>query len=114
VRSTLKSPSSVFGQRLREARLAAGIPQDRLGVLAGLDETTASARISRYESGVHAPPFSFAEKLAELLKVPVPYFYTTDDRLAAWILAYVRAPATRRNAALRLLMDAKPAQRKAR
>ncbi|MBI5785504.1 MAG: helix-turn-helix transcriptional regulator [Rhodocyclales bacterium] len=96
---------------MREARLAAGIPQDRLGVLAGLDETTASARISRYESGVHAPPFSFAERLAELLDVPAPYFYTTDDRLAAWILAFARAPTTRRNAALRVLSEGIPASK---
>jgi transcriptional regulator with XRE-family HTH domain len=111
---TLKPTSSVFGQRLREARLAYGIAQDRLGVLAGLDEATASARISRYEGGVHAPPFSFAERLAELLNVPAPFFYTTDDKLAAWILAFARAPATRRNAALRLLSEGKPAGRSAK
>lgn len=101
--STLKLPSSVFGKRLREARLAAGIPQDRLGVLAGLDETTASARISRYESGKHAPPFSFAERLANLLHVPTPYFYTADDRLAALIVAFGKMSATRQTAMLRNL-----------
>ncbi|MDR3221629.1 MAG: helix-turn-helix domain-containing protein [Candidatus Accumulibacter sp.] len=103
-----KTPSSVFGKRLREARLASGLPQDRLGVLSGLDETTASARISRYESGQHAPPYSFAERLAALLNVPVPYFYAVDDDLANWILAFARASANHRSRALRILSTAKP------
>ncbi len=85
--SSYKS-SSVFGKRLREARLALDIPQDRLGVLAGLDEGTASARISRYESGVHEPPVSFAERLAKILHVPAAYFYASDDTMAALILDF--------------------------
>ena len=43
----------VLGHRLRQARKWMGIPQDKLGVAIGLDESTASARISRYETGVH-------------------------------------------------------------
>jgi transcriptional regulator with XRE-family HTH domain len=89
---------------LREARLARGISQDRLGVLAGLDEATASARISRYESGKHAPPFSFVERLAELLGVPTPYFYAATDPLAAWILVFDQTSAAQREAALDLLL----------
>jgi transcriptional regulator with XRE-family HTH domain len=80
------SPRSVFGARLRLARLAAGLPQDKLGVKAGLDEGTASARISRYESGIHEPNISFAHRLADELGVPVPYFYAADDELAKLIL----------------------------
>ncbi|MGJ7558386.1 helix-turn-helix domain-containing protein [Variovorax sp. RB3P1] len=82
------SPHSVFGTRLRLARLAAGLPQDRLGVQAGLDEGTASARISRYESGVHEPSISFAHRLAEELGVPAAYFYASDDELAKLILLF--------------------------
>ncbi|WP_325003167.1 MULTISPECIES: helix-turn-helix domain-containing protein [unclassified Variovorax] len=81
------SPSrSVFGARLRLARLAAGLPQDKLGVKAGLDEGTASARISRYESGIHEPNVAFANRLAEELRVPLAYFYSADDDLAKLIL----------------------------
>jgi transcriptional regulator with XRE-family HTH domain len=68
------------------ARLAAGLPQDRLGVKAGLDEGTASARISRYESGIHEPNMAFAQRLASELNVPVAYFYAPDDDLAKLIL----------------------------
>ena len=49
-----KPSKTLFGQRLREARLRAGIAQDRLGVLIGLDEGSSSARMSRYEIGVLA------------------------------------------------------------
>jgi transcriptional regulator with XRE-family HTH domain len=80
-------PASLFGQRLRAARLRTGIPQDRLGVLVGLDEGTASARISRYETGIHAPPYDIATKLAKVLDVPTAYFYC-DDELAPVILAW--------------------------
>ena len=79
---------STVGKRLRQARERAGLPQDRLGVLAGLEESSSSARISRYESGLHEPPLSFAESLAKVLGVPAAYFYCSDDRLAEIILHY--------------------------
>jgi transcriptional regulator with XRE-family HTH domain len=80
--------SPTFGRRLRQARLRANLPQDRLGVLAGLDEASSSARISRYEGAVHEPPVKFAKELAKVLGVPVAFLYCDDDRLAEIILAY--------------------------
>lgn len=80
--------NSTVGRRLRQARERAGLPQDRLGVLAGLEESSSSARISRYESGIHEPPLSFTESLARVLGVPAAYFYCKDDRLAEIILNY--------------------------
>ncbi|WP_431476521.1 helix-turn-helix domain-containing protein [Massilia eburnea] len=77
-----KELASVFGKRLRQARKRAGLPQDKLGVQIGLDEHTASARISRYEAGIHEPPYAITVKLAEALMVPASYFYAEDDRLA--------------------------------
>ena len=82
-----KHSQNVFGQRLRAARVAAGIPQDRLGVLIGIDEGCSSARISRYESGVHQPPFEIAEKLAAALSVPTAYFYCRTDGLSELLLS---------------------------
>lgn len=82
-----KQPTSLFGRRLREARLRAGIPQDQLGVAIGLDESVASARISRYETGLHAPPFEIACRLAQILKTPTAYFYC-EDELAPLILGW--------------------------
>ena len=74
------------------------MPQDRLGVLAGLEESSSSARISRYESGVHEPPLSFAESLAKVLGVPAAYFFCSDDRLAEIILAYADMSEAQRQA----------------
>lgn len=81
-----KHPQSLFGIRLRSARERANLPQDRLGVLIGLDEGCSSARISRYETGIHQPPFEVAEKLAEVLNVPAAYFYCADEHLAEVLL----------------------------
>lgn len=83
-----KEPVTVFGRRLRQARQRVGIPQDALGVEIGLDETTASARISRYESGVHEPAFEIAQKLAKVLMVPTVYLYCDNDELAEFLLTW--------------------------
>jgi transcriptional regulator with XRE-family HTH domain len=85
---TFRIPVSVFSRRLKEARLRAGLSQEKLGVLAGIDEFSASARINQYERGKHAPDFQMAEHLARVLDIPAPYFYASDDELAEWILAF--------------------------
>lgn len=74
----------------------ARLPQDRLGVLIGLDEQCSSARISRYESGIHEPPFKTAELIAAALNVPVAYFYCPDEMLAHLLLLAFRLPAPER------------------
>lgn len=77
-----KQPQSIFGLRLRAARERSGLAQDRLGVLIGLDESCSSARISRYETGAHEPPFEIAKNLAAALNIPVAYFYCPQNELA--------------------------------
>lgn len=99
----LSTPGTLFGRRLREARLAKGIPQDELGVLIGIDEGSSSARISRYETGVHEPPFSIANKLAQVLGMSVAYFYCPDDSLAKFIVHYDSLALANRNRLLREL-----------
>ncbi|EAA4708188.1 helix-turn-helix transcriptional regulator [Salmonella enterica] len=74
--------------RLKEARLRAKLSQERLGILAGIDEATASARMNQYERGTHSPDFSLACKFAEVLKIPACYLYTVEDDLAEIILNY--------------------------
>ena len=81
-----KHPQSLFGLRLRTARERAGLAQDRLGVMIGIDESCSSARISRYETGVHEPPFGIAQNLATALDVPVAYFYCPEDATAELLL----------------------------
>jgi transcriptional regulator with XRE-family HTH domain len=70
-----------------------GVAQDKLGVQIGLDETVASARISRYESGVHEPPIKTAKDIAHALRVPLGYLFCDDDRLAEIILTASELPA---------------------
>ena len=97
---------SVFGRRLHALRLAAGVSQDRLGVLLGLDEGTASARMSRYENGVHEPPTGFVSKLAYHFGVPVAYFYCEDDELAEIVAAFSHLDRTRKTTLLSLIRGA--------
>jgi len=82
-----KHPQNLFGQRLRAAREAAGIPQDQLGVMIGIDEGCSSARISRYETGTHQPQFEIAEKLAAALHIPTAYFYCRSDAMSELLIA---------------------------
>ncbi|ELT1236943.1 helix-turn-helix transcriptional regulator [Salmonella enterica] len=73
-------------KRLKEARLRAGLSQEKLGVLAGIDEASASARMNQYERGKHTPDFDMVCKLAKILNVPESYFYTIDDNMAEIML----------------------------
>lgn len=75
---------SVLARRLKEARLSAGLSQERLGVLAGLDEMSSSARMNQYERGKHQPDYSMVERWGQVLSVPESYFFTKDDD-AAWL-----------------------------
>lgn len=87
---------SVFGKRLKEARTRAGLSQERLGVMADIDEMSSSARMNQYERGKHEPDFSTVERIAKALNVPESYFYSKDDE-AAWLLVefYRMTPANR-------------------
>lgn len=72
----------IFCKRLKEARLAANLSQKKLGIASGIDEFVASTRINRYEKGVHEVDIDTAQRLADVLNVPLAYFYTKDDQLA--------------------------------
>lgn len=69
-------------KRLKEARLAANISQKKLGIAAGMDEFSASARMNHYEIGRHTPDYSTLKRISEVLNVSPAYFYAEDDRLA--------------------------------
>lgn len=93
---------SVFAKRLKEARTRAGLSQEKLGVLAGIDEMSSSSRMNQYEKAKHEPDFSMVERIAKVLNVPESYFYAKDDE-AAWLLVvFHRLPAEAR---LRVLED---------
>ena len=65
-------------RRLKHARVAANISQRNLGIAAGIDGASASARMNQYERGKHVPDYETLVALADVLKVPVPYFYAND------------------------------------
>ena len=79
---------NVFAKRLKEARLSAGLTQEQLGVQAGIEEASASARMNQYEKGKHQPDYATVERIAKVLNVPEAYFYAKDDGLAEIILRY--------------------------
>ncbi|MDF7670103.1 helix-turn-helix transcriptional regulator [Orbaceae bacterium ESL0721] len=78
----------MIGLRLKTARFHAGLTQSELGIRAGIDEESASSRISHYENEIHSPDFSLVKRLAKVLDVPTAYFYTEDDELADFIIQY--------------------------
>jgi len=80
----------VYSQRLREAREASGLSQRSLGIEAGIDEFVASTRVNRYETGVHQPDYQTLKRLADVLDLPVAYFYAEDDELASLIARFHR------------------------
>lgn len=77
--------SNIFSIRLKMARKAKSLSQERLGILAGIDESSSSARMNQYETGKHVPDFLMATKIAAILEVPTAYLYT-EDKLIAEIL----------------------------
>lgn len=79
---------SPLPKRLKEARLRAGISQKKLGIFAGIDEFSASARMNQYEKGKHAPDYAMASRLATLLNVPSSYLYESDDDIAALLVLF--------------------------
>ena len=82
------SADAPFSRRLKEARIRAGLTQHKLGVLAGIDEDNAGAKMNQYEQGVHIPKFPRLKDLAKALKVPTAYFYAESDELAEFLYAY--------------------------
>jgi len=78
----MSGTENVIGRRIRQARETAGLTQTSLGKAAGLDEHSASARITQYESGKHAPDYSTAQRLAVALAVPTAFLYCDDDEIA--------------------------------
>ncbi|UJM92093.1 helix-turn-helix domain-containing protein [Rhodanobacter denitrificans] len=91
----------VFQRRLKEARLTSQLSQKDLGIHAGLDQFVASARINRYELGVHEPDMATIERLAAALSVPTAYLFAEDERLARLILAFEKMPLAEKDRLLK-------------
>lgn len=96
---------SDFAKRLKAARKASGLSQERLGVAAGIEEATASVRMNQYERGVHVPDVSIVAKIAKVLHRPTSYFYETDDEIASMLCQYHRLTKKQRQTVLKLIAE---------
>ena len=79
---------SVLAIRLKDARLRAGLSQERLGIEAGLDEMSASTRMNRYELGKRIPNPVLVERFGKILDVPASYFYAVDNEEAEMLIIF--------------------------
>ena len=95
---TKKRPETIYGRRLCEARESYGFSQEDLGIAVGLDESGAGGRISRYENGIHQPKMGIQQLFADVLELPLTFFYTEDDEAARLIADAARSdkPVQRR------------------
>jgi transcriptional regulator with XRE-family HTH domain len=87
--------------------VAAGLSQRKLGMAAGIDQTVAGTRISRYEAGVSEPSVHTVGRLARALGTPLAYFFCDDDQLA-WIVQAFDRLTNRERADLVRWLDARP------
>jgi transcriptional regulator with XRE-family HTH domain len=90
-------------KRLKEARLAAGLSQKKLGIAAGMDEFSASSRMNHYEIGRHQPDFETLKRIAKILKIPAAYFYAESGDIALVIALFYKMSKTERAKFLKLL-----------
>ncbi|UKE42780.1 helix-turn-helix transcriptional regulator [Xanthomonas translucens pv. secalis] len=80
----------LFAKRLREARLAADLTQEALGVAAGLSVDVARVRINRYEKGGRECDLRTAERIADALGIPLAAFFARSDEMAKAITTLSR------------------------
>lgn len=84
---------SVLGKRLKDARLKDGLSQEQLGLQAGLEVESASARMNRYERGTRVPSVELMERIGNVLNLPLTYFYAADEDEALLLVSFHRMSA---------------------
>jgi len=100
----IKKPATLFGRRLRAARLAAGLRQSDLGEALGMeDQNTGAPRVSRYETGKSEPDHATVEQIAAILGLPAAYFYAASDFMAEIILLVAKVPEEKQAEILELV-----------
>ena len=87
-----KAINLVLAARLKAARKALGLSQVDVGVQMGISEESSSARVNRWEKGVHPPSLKSAEELAEVLGLPLPALVSRDDVMAEVIAGFALLP----------------------
>jgi transcriptional regulator with XRE-family HTH domain len=104
-RAKPSSSPTVVARRMRLLREELGWSQERVGVAIGIDESSARARISRYELGVHEPPLPTVRLIAEVLDVPLSYLYCEDDRIALLLLELHRLDSEQLTVKVEMLLQ---------
>ncbi|AAO11505.1 Putative transcriptional regulator [Vibrio vulnificus CMCP6] len=89
--------------RLKKARKHAKITQKNLGIMIGMDESSASGRMNHYEKGRHTPDISTLRKMADALGVPLNYFFCEDEASAELATAISRLSEAKRNQVLKFV-----------
>ncbi|MBM4859243.1 helix-turn-helix transcriptional regulator [Vibrio parahaemolyticus] len=95
--------SNPIPTRLKQARIRAGITQKNLGVIIGMDESSASGRMNHYEKGRHVPDISTLKKIADALNVPLNYFFCEDAVSAELAVLINKLPEQEKKALLESL-----------
>lgn len=75
MKNNVASIYQINSRRLKEARLARGYSQSKLGELLSVSRQS----ISKYEDGIISPKAEVFNKYVELLKFPMAYFYDTNE-----------------------------------
>jgi len=101
----MENGNELFAKRLKTLRVAQGFSQKQLGVLAGIDEFVASARINRYEQAVHRADFAITNRIAKCLNAPASYFYTEDEKIADLLLIYYRTTIKNKKSILKFIKE---------
>lgn len=92
----MRGSKDCIARRLKEARSAVGISQKKLGILAGIDESSASVRISQYETGTHTPNILTLRNIGKVLGYPVEFFISDDDLTAELVRVIEKLPETKK------------------
>jgi len=72
----MKGLDGFIPKRLTEAREARGLRKTNLAKMAGISDS----QISKYESGNHPPGSEALERLSDVLRMPVEYFFSARTR----------------------------------
>ena len=97
------SDASPLCKRIKQARILNGLSQKQLGIYAGIDEFSASARMNQYETGKHVPDFLTLKRIAMVLGYPVAYFYAEDEDLALMIKYFSKLSNHRRDKLFKII-----------
>ncbi len=93
-------------KRLKQARQSLNLSQKALGVAAGMDEFSASARMNQYEMGKRTPDYLTLKRIGKVLGCPVAFFYMEDDLLTEIFAQIVKLKKDEKKALLEKLLKA--------